>query len=372
MKYTRNVKMGGVGNFRAFTLVELLVVIAIIGILIALLLPAVQAAREAARRMQCSNNLKQFGLALHNYHDSLKAFPASRTNLKGGDADGWGTGGWSGLLTLFPYMEETSRYQDIIGTAGGNAWDSPVPLRTAVRGFLCPSDDSDPLSSGVTNNPNPATARTNYGFCRGDGMWNPDAVTLTHATGADNVRSRSMFNPATFKALGSVKDGTSNTIAMGEFAKPDGPNSLMVKGGVVVYSFPDIRAPGNARLCLNATTDGKTLLTTGGFALPNDVRFARGHRICYGTMFMQGFQTILPPNSPTCASGNSDTGWGIHAASSFHTGGVNVVLFDGAVDFVTSTIDFGGSDSRQVESGESRFGVWGAMGTPAGGESKRM
>jgi prepilin-type N-terminal cleavage/methylation domain-containing protein/prepilin-type processing-associated H-X9-DG protein len=372
MKNVKPVKMGGGGNLHAFTLFELLVVIAIIGILIALLLPAVQAAREAARRMQCSNNLKQLGLALHNYHDSLKAFPASRTNLKGGEADAWGTGGWSGLLALFPYMEEGSRYQEIMSISGGNAWDSVVPLRTAVKGFLCPSDGSDALSSAVTNNPNPATARTNYGFSRGDGMWNPDAVTLSHATGADNVRSRSMFNPAIFKNIGAATDGTSNTIAMGEFAKPDGPNSVNVKGGIVVYSFPDIRAAGNARLCLNATTDGKTLLTTGGFSLPNDVRFARAHRLAYGSMFIQGFQTILPPNSPTCTSGHSDTTWGIHAASSFHTGGVNVVLFDGAVEFVTSTIDFGGTDSRQVESGESRFGVWGAMGTPAAGESKRL
>ena len=369
MKNVKFKKLGGGGSLLAFTLVELLVVIAIIGILIALLLPAVQAAREAARRMQCTNTLKQIALAAHNYHDSNKNLPASRTNLLGGVLDSWSGMGWSGLITLFPYVEETSRYTEITGLASDfAAWNSPVAVRTKVSAFLCASDGSDPLSGVITNNPDPPTARTNIGFCRGDGMWNADAQTLSHATGADNVRSRSMFNPCLFKGLGGINDGTSNTIAFCEFVKAQGPNSTMVKGGAVVYSFPDIRQPGNARLCLTAAPDGKTLLTTGGFSLPN-IRYARGQRLIYGSMIMQGVQTILPPNSPTCYSGDSDTAWAVTSSSSFHTGGVNAALFDGSVQFFSDTINAGGADSRQVESGISLFGMWGALGTPQGGES---
>jgi prepilin-type processing-associated H-X9-DG protein len=350
-------------------LVELLVVIAIIGVLIALLLPAVQAAREAARRMHCTNNLKQLGLALQVYHDAMKSFPASRTNLKGGATTSWGPAGWSGLIALFPHIEATARYEEILNGTVTDSWNSPVCMHEKFVAFLCPSDPSDPLSSGVADDPNPATARTNYGFCRGDGMWDADNAIPPSVYG--DIRNRSVFNPLAFKGMESITDGTSNTIAMGEFVKAQSGNSLMVKGGIVVYAFPDIRIAGNARLCLTATTDGVTLLNTGGFSQPN-VRFARGHRLIYGSLLINMFQTLMPPNSPSCMSGDSDTVWGIYSSSSFHTGGVNAVLFDGSVMFISDTINAGGTNSRQVESGPSMFGIWGAMGTPDSGESDHL
>jgi prepilin-type processing-associated H-X9-DG protein len=181
-----------------------------------------------------------------------------------------------------------------------------------------------------------------------------------------------MFNPLVGKEMGAISDGTSNTIAMGEFAKPTEQFSRHVKGGVVRYAFADIRSAGNARACLNATLDRSTLRTDGDFELMANVRFARAHRLIFGPLFIQGFQTILSPNSPCCTSGQSDTSWSIIATNNFHTGGVNAVFFDGAVRFVSETVDFGGTASRQREAGPSDFGVWEAMGTPAGGESASL
>ena len=376
----------------AFTLVELLVVIAIIGMLVALLLPAVQAAREAARRMQCTNNLKQLGLSLHNHHDTHNGFPASRDFLwqeqrpagtMSGDYNG--EAGWSGLLQLFPYIELTSQHSNLLSQRTGsggflNSWDWPTALQAAFPAFLCPSCPASGRTDAITASPSPASARINYGFSRGDGMWSLErAPQNLRGDGLDNVRSRSMFVPLENKRMGSVQDGTSNTVAMGEFAKPTSALSLAVRGGLALTEnnrLGDIRAAGNARNCLNATTDGRNLLVNDTFhQMPAErANRSRGMRLAYGFAMFHSFQTILPPNSPSCAGSQDDAGggWGIYAASSFHTGGVNIVFFDGSVRFVTNTIDFGLATSRQMESGPSLFGVWGALGTPASGESASL
>ena len=380
--------MGQGGYSRAFTLVELLVVIAIIGILIALLLPAVQAAREAARRMQCSNNLKQFGLALHNFHDSRKSFPAFRDYLKIPNPGNFteaappnnGTGGFSGLLWLFPYMELGARYDAMLGETGNNnAWDSQVALRTAVTPFLCPSCPGDGLSGEVAASPNPPTARTNYGFSLGDGAFEPSRWQPNPDRGGrDNVRGRSMFVPYQNKKMSAAADGTSNTIAMSEFGKPSEAQSADVRAGVIRVwmgvdegNDPNVDS-GYFRRCLNAR-NGRTLAfvdtVPGGNFTPLNAQFARGQRMNYGFPLFISFQTILPPNSPQCASDNADTGRGLYSASSYHTGGVNGVMFDGSVQFISDTIGFGNADAVQVRTGASLFGVWGALGSPNGGEA---
>jgi prepilin-type N-terminal cleavage/methylation domain-containing protein len=137
-----------VQRYAAFTLVELLVVIAIIGILIALLLPAVQAAREAARRSQCTNNLKQIGLALQNYHDQNQTFPF------GVRAQGWGPSFYVGLL---PYMEQTALYQkyDMIGSnngyLAGNSYLNSVVANVRLPALKCPSSPLPLLNSPLKN-----------------------------------------------------------------------------------------------------------------------------------------------------------------------------------------------------------------------------
>ncbi|MCL2346625.1 MAG: DUF1559 domain-containing protein [Planctomycetaceae bacterium] len=396
------VKMRGKGDIRAFTLVELLVVIAIIGILIALLLPAVQAAREAARRMQCSNNLKQLGLALHNFHDAHKAFPASRDFLtvpkpdplpaedaiwNGGKWDGgnnWGgdrflaSAGWSTSVFLFPYIEQTAAYESCFEKdSSGNpvyqaAWSNPPGVRNPMPAFLCPSCPGGAMSTEVCDASwtGTAVARTNYGVSRGDATYHTEKLPGRHDPWSD-VRSRSMFVPIERKGMGAAVDGTSNTIAMSEFAKPTTWPSLEVKGGVAEYDFYDVYEAGRVRGCLSVTNDHKTLPDIDANKSGHG-SFTRAFRLTLGTTSFQGFQTILPPNSPSCIAAQWDFegGWGIFAASSFHTGGVNGVFFDGSVQFIPETIDFGPANAAAVRSGQSQFGVWGAMGSPNGGESK--
>ena len=175
--------------WRGFTLVELLVVIAIIGILIALLLPAVQAAREAARRSQCSNNIKQLGIACHNYHDTFKCFPPMNIGTTGG---GWGThqthnGGRLGwIVMLMPFFEEENLFQEIQagGNYGGSAvprggshplWNGYTPYTNNLDTILCPSDPT-----GFQKRPS-ELGRSNYAYCWGDQIrghaWPNDGIS---------------------------------------------------------------------------------------------------------------------------------------------------------------------------------------------------
>ncbi|MCL2745299.1 MAG: DUF1559 domain-containing protein, partial [Planctomycetaceae bacterium] len=139
-------------SFRAFTLVELLVVIAIIGVLIALLLPAIQAAREAARRMSCSNKLKQLGIAAHNYHDTYNSLPSYDYGPDTRDPNGWGLAKYSTFVALLPFMEMNAlaeQFQEQDKTPS-NPWhrtsisdgsDGPNPILNAtMHGLVCPSD----------------------------------------------------------------------------------------------------------------------------------------------------------------------------------------------------------------------------------------
>jgi prepilin-type N-terminal cleavage/methylation domain-containing protein len=401
----------GKNQAHAFTLVELLVVIAIIGMLIALLLPAVQAAREAARRMQCSNNLKQIGLALHNFHDTNNAFPASRdfltvpkpepipdvaeTDPYTGE-NNWGstkwiaTGGWSTSVFLFPYIEATSRYDSILQkNAAGQAlypatWDTKdgqraEGLRTAIAAFLCPSCTAGPLSTVVCPDYAPS-ARTNYAMCRGDALQDTEAFRNFAAAPWTDSRTRSLFIPMERRGIGYIQDGTSNTLAASEMIKPSSHPSLLVKGGVIDLpptQANSISTPGATRVCLTLSTDRITIPTEPVNLASSTFHgsFIRAFLIGLGTVCMHGFSTVLPPNSPSCIAtvGMFEDGWGIYSAQSNHQGGVNGVMFDSSVRFITDTIDFGPADSVYIRTdGPSPFGVWGALGTPDGGESTRL
>ncbi len=228
---------------RAFTLVELLVVIAIIGILIALLLPAVQAAREAARRSQCTNNMKQLGLAMHNYHDVYKAFPSSLMT----DA---ATGNWQVWSTrILPFMEQTnisSTWDNSLPPAAGNGLTDKV-----IDGFVCPSAPSATSRTAGISGVGPAgidvgvteieCAPIDYIVYCGPGFADDpsfefaefaygDTTTGVFATGDAIPPYQGSVAPGTYTRIADMTDGTSNTVLAGE--RIGGP-AWYVRGSVV-------------------------------------------------------------------------------------------------------------------------------------------
>lgn len=190
---------------RGFTLVELLVVIAIIGVLVALLLPAVQAAREAARRMQCSNNLKQLGLAVHNYHDTYKVFPPQMMNTTTSNDRRWG---W-GAVTL-PYIEQNALYDQLRPDGGqqipvaSKLINGSLLLQTRVAAHNCPSDSSsnvrlNQFHPSVNNSSNSSDwySKSNY-------VCNQQIMRYRAGFGGECIR------------IAEVTDGTTNTFLLGE------------------------------------------------------------------------------------------------------------------------------------------------------------
>ena len=218
--------LAGRRRVSGFTLIELLVVIAIIAVLIALLLPAVQAAREAARRTQCVNNMKQLGIALHNYHDVVGSFPTSFWRATP-SSNGINRHSW--IAMILPYIEQKPLYDAInFSVAAGGAINSTAYM-TPINALMCPSDPSPTQSSyprvntglGINSNSGP---KLNYFGNFGDN-YNDDATFLPF-TSLPYVRQNGFGEGGTFTGLMSrsggttsmrdITDGTSNTFAAGE------------------------------------------------------------------------------------------------------------------------------------------------------------
>ncbi|WP_153556732.1 DUF1559 domain-containing protein [Roseimaritima sediminicola] len=350
-----------------FTLVELLVVIAIIGVLVGLLLPAVQSAREAARRMQCSNRMKQMSLALHNYHDVHRSFPAAGSLPQGVHNSRYYP---SIMVALLPFIEQQNRYEEVQQRMRATssltaALFGGSPYTQEFATMLCPSDPfgSDP-------SPHASNARVNYMFNMGDGMLKLDAA-WHHPNYINNqyvqARNRGPFHLSSWKSFASITDGTSNTLAFSESASaPQGYWSREVKGGTGhngALLEPDGAQPIiHPDVCMTGVIDPNN---PRHYTNPCDTW--RGNFWQMGTPW-NGFHTVIPPNGPSCW--DSPTGYyaAIFTPNSYHPGGINATFLDGSVRFITDTIDSGDLTQTQPISGPSPYGTWGAMGTHNGGE----
>lgn len=329
----------------AFTLIELLVVIGIIALLMALLLPAVQMAREAARRTQCRNNFKQIGLALHGYHDVHRVFPYRQGGPeKGGER-------WSGFVSLLPQLEQPALFDAFQAAIADPAltdirpwyeWESNGVVATAVviPTLQCPSD--------IQDGPYEGQAGSNYSFVAGD-----------HWSSVLSDRPRGVFGFGSSIRLAEIADGTSQTILLSEVVHPAGDRLL----GDVARTVP-LAWPQN---CPDLTGWNGQQYAGSQYMTWFDAKM--GYRWADGGATFTAVTTILPPNGPSCIENDSDWGEGILTPASRHSGGVHALLGDGSVRFVSENIDAGDPMAAPVESGRSPYGVWGSLGTRTGGEA---
>jgi prepilin-type N-terminal cleavage/methylation domain-containing protein len=363
-----------------FTLVELLVVIAIIGILVGLLLPAVQSAREAARRMSCSNNIRQVGLAILNYESAYKRLPTgaggpcSYNPWSVHDADP-GVGRvainrYSVIVAVLPQMEQTALYSEIQNQTPffRATWDMQgnfLPWRTQLSTLRCPSDPGK--MNPDANWDIDGAARCNYVPCYGD-------TVLNVSNAWHPAASRGMFQGRYARRLGEITDGTAYTVMMGEVATTPSFNLGTGQGKLRIQGARWENA-GSQRCqqpigCKQAQLGDRY---NPSIANPNDLWHTQGLRWQDGDYNHCSIQTILPPNSPSC--NESLWAWGVSSASSYHGAGIHVVFADNNTRFIPNSIDTGSLSALAPEGCDgarsnlaSPYGAWGAMGTKDAGD----
>jgi len=318
---------------RAFTLIELLVVIAIIAILIALLLPAVQQAREAARRTQCKNNLKQIGLALHNYHDTYNTMPI------GGVGSAWGGWGMSWWMRILPNLEQSTVYSQInfsgvhpgwtcCGDAVGDA-NGAIMRQATVSTAICPSS---PMPAKRDTGGGPTTITQYHGISGatdGNGFVNASngLANCCACCGGEQATGKIAGTgaPVVGRSIGlkDISDGTSNQMVVGEASN-------------FIWSAPQA-AGGSKTVAVNGAHGimmGSPNVTTVEAAGPSG-------------FFERPFNMTTVRYSPNAPAVNNDPNWpGVgdnygsnNPLSSAHTGGVQILLGDGSARFLSDNID---------------------------------
>jgi prepilin-type processing-associated H-X9-DG protein len=333
----------------ALTLIELLVVVAIIAVLIALLLPAVQRVREAAARTQCQNNLKQIGIALHSYESVNRglppAFPATpKPPFVGVVPDYFYT--WSVLAQLNPYLEQTAIYKQMnldeplysLPTLTVLP-DNQFAVQQTIELFLCPADKMAPIADGYGV---PVFGPVNYGACIGSGTTG-GGPPYGSPWDADGV-----FRAAVKGTFAEITDGLSNTAAFSESTLGEGPTVIGAMPANADKVYANVAPPLTPAACEQAQL--------WNFQKPRGFLWASGEIRC------ASYNHFYPPNPPQydCVANLSDVGAeqytavGFKSARSNHPGGVNLLLVDGAVRFISNGI---------------APETWTALSTRAGGEA---
>ena len=330
-----------------FTLIELLVVIAIIAVLIALLLPAVQAAREAARRAQCVNNMKQIGLAMHNYHQTNDCFPPGGLTVSNANGTTRYNGSYSAHTRLLAGLEQQALFNAanfsiaVKSDATGTAVNSTVVV-TRLNVFLCPSSPAPTWVNNDNANVNTSLATgTTYFASYGAGIeW-----YALNAGGPPNGIFQVSGSPT---GINMITDGTSNTVAFGEWKVGSGnQNAVTIPTDIVFFGsgpagtstssggteiMPNLNT-ASFQTWLTSCTQGAATAGKRGSFTPN-----LGECWAYGLAGYTMGCLLLPPNPKyvNCSAGASNTlqAPGMFGMSSFHSGGANTLFCDGSVRFL--------------------------------------
>ncbi len=376
-------------------------------IVLAILFPAVEAGREAARRMSCSNNFKQIGLGFHNYHATYDQLPpgCGGTGPTPDNDDLSNQRRLSALVPIVPYLESSPLWSQISNpyeTGDKSAPEYPDDEGKHVKGNLHDRDQLDEMStapgplvnddgenylpsmgpapwranvyppwqkgmwcyrcpSDAVERPSKHAGLTNYALCYGDGI---DKVGESEVS----ISQRGVFANGRARRFDDITDGMSNTMMMAEVNTFDGTRHATGSIAANISGLKD-----NPSKCL-ATIDQYGNYRTGTtLRMTPDGQASRGGNWADGAILWSGITTVLPPNSPSCDTSIDILLEGVFSAASHHAGGCHVLMADGAVKFITDSIDTGDLTRPSVYPGsptpagvDSPYGVWGAVGTIQG------